>query len=74
MQRTFGVIWWKNRGSSEVLLLGVSGDGLLDKEQLFNPGRSGKSAREEENWGEYICCSLFFILANFLLFFCFCLW
>lgn len=43
----------------------MSGDGLLDKEQLFNPGRSEKSAREEENWGEYICCSLFFILANF---------
>ena len=41
----------------------MSGDGLLDKEQLFNPGRSEKSAREEETWGEYICA---YVVVDFL--------
>ena len=42
----------------------MSGDGLLDKEQLFNPGRSEKSAREEEAWGEYICA---YVVVHFYL-------
>ena len=42
----------------------MSGDGLLDKEQLFNPGRSEKSAREEETWGEYICA---YVVVHFYL-------
>ena len=41
----------------------MSGDGLLDKEQLFKPGRSEKSAREEETWGEYICA---YVVVDFL--------